>query len=124
MVAGLQGGMAVAGAAAGAGAAGAACCCRKKPQRREKRYRAGEEERGCGAQRRRKAGEERDVEGAEVEQGRGGAEDGFRPGQLGEQIIEMPETPPPSYAKLASPEGEGIELEARPVGKGEVSKEV
>lgn len=118
--------MAIAGAAAGAGAAGAACaCCGKKKKRGEKRYRAGQDETGCGARRRRKTqdgGE--DVERVEVDAERGGAEDGFRHIQGDARVIDMPETPPPSYAKLARPEGEEIELEARPVGKGEVSKEV
>ncbi|KFZ07088.1 hypothetical protein V501_06785 [Pseudogymnoascus sp. VKM F-4519 (FW-2642)] len=129
MVAGLQGGgMALAGAAAGVGAAGTACaCCRKKPARGEKRYRAGQDESGgCGRQRRRKAEDveeavEGGVDGEEVRGG--GAEDGFRHAERGERVSEMPDTPPPSYARLAGG-GEEIELEARPVGKGEISKEV
>ncbi|KFY11325.1 hypothetical protein V492_04524 [Pseudogymnoascus sp. VKM F-4246] len=126
MVAGLQGGMAVAGAVAGAGAAGAACaCCRKKQQRGEKRYRVGQDEGGCGEQRRRKIqATEEDVERVEVDEERGGAEDGFRHGQVGDRVAGMPESPPPSYARLARAEEEGIELEAQPVGKGEVSRKV
>ncbi|KFZ16710.1 hypothetical protein V502_04953 [Pseudogymnoascus sp. VKM F-4520 (FW-2644)] len=126
MVAGLQGGTAIAGAAAGVGAAGAACaCCRKKQKRGEKRYRAGQDERGCGAQRRRRAQDgEEDAERVEVDEERGGAEDGFRHGRVGDEAVEMPETPPPSYARLARGEGEEIELEARPVGKEEVSRKV
>lgn len=126
MVAGLQGGTAIAGAAAGVGAAGAACaCCRKKQKRGDKRYRAGQDERGCGAQRRGKTqGGEEDVERVEVDEERGGAEDGFRHGRVGDGAVEMPETPPPSYARLARGEGEEIELEARPVGKDEVSRKV
>lgn len=128
MVAGLQGGVAMAGAVAGvagAGAAGVACCCGKKQKRGKKRYRAGQEDsgEGCGRQRRSKAqDEEGDVERVELEEGRGGAEDGFRHG--GERAIDMPETPPPSYARLARAEGDEIELEARPVRKEEVSKGV
>ncbi|KFY70271.1 hypothetical protein V499_09304 [Pseudogymnoascus sp. VKM F-103] len=128
LVAGLQGNsMALAGAAAGVGAAGAACaCCRKKPARGEKRYRAGQDESGCGAaQRRRKAEDVEEVVGGGVdgeEVRGGGAEDGFRHAERGERVSEMPETPPPSYARLAGG-GEEIELEARPVGKGGVLKE-
>lgn len=118
--------MALAGAAAGVGAAGAACaCCGKKQQRGEKQYRAGQDERGCGAQRRVKVEDgDDDVERVELGEGSGGTEDGFRHGQVGDRAVEMPETPPPSYARLARAEEEGIELEARPIGKSGPSKDV
>ncbi|OBT67351.1 hypothetical protein VE03_02997 [Pseudogymnoascus sp. 23342-1-I1] len=129
LVAGLQGGgVAIAGAVAGAGAAGAACACckcKKEQKRGDKQYRAGQDGRGGGAQRRRKMEDvEEDAERVELDERRGGEEDGFRHVQGDVQVIDMPESPPPSYAMLARPEGEGIELEAQPVGKGEVSKEV
>lgn len=118
--------MALAGAAAGVGAAGAACaCCGKKQKRGEKQYRVGQDERGCGAPRAVKA-EDRgeNVERVELGEGSGGTEDGFRHGQVGDRAVEVPETPPPSYARLARAEEEGIELEARPIGNSGPAKDI
>ncbi|ELR10235.1 hypothetical protein VC83_08970 [Pseudogymnoascus destructans] len=93
--------------------------------RGDKRYPAGQDEGECGGQWRRKAqdAEEAVDGGVYREEVGGGAEDGFRHAPGGKRVIEMPETPPPSYARLAGG-GEGIELETRPVGKGTVSEEV